>query len=295
MEENNEYLVKVDQKVGLLNWNFAELNAQLDAGLKKYDGLVFDDSEISLAKKTRADLNRFKTSIDNQRKNIKKQFCAPYDEFAEQAKELCTKIDSVSSKIDIQIKDYEEQTKQNKKKLIEDYWETHRPQGMKIELSSIWNERWLNSSFSETAWKSEINSISGKIDNDLTQISLMKPTDKLNFMAVDYQKTIDLGTSLANYEAYRQAKERAQSVISQAEIKPYKNDLEKNDNLPENNESVSTNGHREPAEQYSEYYAVMEVSGDLEQMTKLNKMLQESGVQFIVKDKGTRPVRKEEN
>ena len=38
---SSELEVRVESKVGLLNWNFEQLNEHLDIQLKKYQGLQF--------------------------------------------------------------------------------------------------------------------------------------------------------------------------------------------------------------------------------------------------------------
>ena len=43
MEETKALEVRIEQKLGILNWNFEELNRQLDVQLEKYRGLTFTD------------------------------------------------------------------------------------------------------------------------------------------------------------------------------------------------------------------------------------------------------------
>lgn len=119
---SSELEVRVESKVGLLNWNFEQLNEQLDIQLKKYQGLQFSSEEMQEAKKTRASLIVAKQLNDEKIKR-KKEFCKPYDDFADQVKQLTTKIKACSDDIDVQIKAYEEARKAEKKKEIKEYWD----------------------------------------------------------------------------------------------------------------------------------------------------------------------------
>ena len=114
MAETKALEVRVEQKLGLLNWNFEELNQQLDSQLEKYRGMTFTDDQMPEAKKTRAALNKVAKEINDRKLAVKREFCAPYEQFEDQAKILIGKIKQVSGEIDQQVKDYEESKKQKK-------------------------------------------------------------------------------------------------------------------------------------------------------------------------------------
>ena len=55
-----------------IDFNSDELKAQLQENLQKYEGLVVTENAIQEAKKTKADLNKFRTAIETERKRVKK-------------------------------------------------------------------------------------------------------------------------------------------------------------------------------------------------------------------------------
>lgn len=207
--------VRVDQQIGLLNWNFEELNRQLDIQLAKYDGLTFTESEMTQAKKVRANLNKVAKVINDRKIEVKKQFCEPYDRFAEQAKVLVGKIQTVSGKIDQQVKDFEQKQKTEKKEQIRSYWEQIGiPQ---IDLGQIWDEKWLNASVRLDQVKKEIDRIKDGIQNDLAAIAQMSPPEKVDWCLTSYLRTLDIGQTLSAYEEYQRQIKRVEEIRAQQE------------------------------------------------------------------------------
>lgn len=209
MEETKALEVRIEQKLGILNWNFEELNRQLDVQLEKYRGLTFTDDQMPEAKKTRAALNKVAKEINDRKIAVKKEFCAPYTEFEEQAKQLIRKINDVSGEIDAQVKDYEEQQRADKRKRIEAWWAENGKHT--VELEKIWKDSWLNTTCSDEKWKRELEAEKVRISNEIYTLSLMadkERPEKLDFLLREYMKTLDVRrTTDAWEEAERAAKQ----------------------------------------------------------------------------------------
>ena len=212
----NNLELKVNQEVGLLNWNFAELDAQLDEQLKKYDGLQFTDQEIPEAKKTRAALNNVAKEINARKISVKKQFCQPYEDFAEQAKKLIAKIDSCNSGIDAQIKAYEQSQKDAKQKEIEEYWKKNKPTFIHENVERVMNAKWLNASCTPADWKNQLQMVIDRINSDTDTIAKFGP-DEMNFCMEDYLKTLDLSATLQNWQRHVGDAKRAEEAKAQME------------------------------------------------------------------------------
>jgi hypothetical protein len=210
MEETKALEVRVEQKLGILNWNFEELNRQLDVQLEKYRGLTFTDDQMPEAKKTRAALNKVAKEINDRKIAVKKEFCAPYTEFEEQAKQLIRKINDVSGEIDAQVKDYEEQQRADKRKRIEEWWAENGRHT--VELEKIWKDSWLNTTCSDEKWKRELEAEKVRISNDIYTLSLMADKDrpeKLDFLLREYMKTLDVRRTTDAWEESERAAEQA--------------------------------------------------------------------------------------
>lgn len=210
MEETKALEVRVEQKLGILNWNFEELNRQLDVQLEKYRGLTFTDDQMPEAKKTRAALNKVAKEINDRKIAVKKEFCAPYTEFEEQAKQLIRKINDVSGEIDAQVKDYEEKQRADKRKRIEAWWAENGKHT--VELEKIWKDSWLNTTCSDEKWKQELEAEKVRISNDIYSLSLMadkERPEKLDFLLREYMKTLDVRRTTDAWEESERAAEQA--------------------------------------------------------------------------------------
>lgn len=210
MEETKALEVRVEQTLGILNWNFEELNRQLDVQLEKYKGLTFTDDQMPEAKKTRAALNKVAKEINDRKIAVKKEFCAPYTEFEEQAKQLIRKINDVSGEIDAQVKDYEEQQRADKRKRIEAWWAENGKHT--VELEKIWKDSWLNTTCSDEKWKRELEAEKVRISNEIYTLSLMadkERPEKLDFLLREYMKTLDVRRTTDAWEESERAAEQA--------------------------------------------------------------------------------------
>ena len=102
----NELQVVVKQQVGKINWNFEELKTALAAEMEKYTGIVYDDDSIADAKNTVAYLRKLKDSVEERRKEVKKE---------------CLKLpETVASKLKSKIYDSKWENKSTTKKT----WQT---------------------------------------------------------------------------------------------------------------------------------------------------------------------------
>ena len=211
MAETKALEVRVEQKLGLLNWNFEELNQQLDSQLEKYRGLTFTDDQMPEAKKTRAALNKVAKEINDRKLAVKREFCAPYEQFEDQAKILIGKIKEVSGEIDQQVKDYEESKKHKKRQQIEDWWSENGKRTIKLE--QIWDPRWLNTTYGDD-WKRDLIRIKEKTSSDMATIITLKDAahpEKIDFLIEHYLKTLDLSATITEWDAHVRAQERAKA------------------------------------------------------------------------------------
>lgn len=207
--------LQVNQQIGLLNWNFEQLNQQLDIELKRFEGIVITEDDIKAGKAMRASLNNLAKAIEAKRREVKKEFCAPYDEFESQTKMLIHKINRVSLGIDSQIKSFEEQEKQKKKQEIIDYFDSLHFHLVSIE--KLWDEKWLNKTCSEKSWKEQISGKIEKIKVDLAIISQMEVEDKETLKAM-YLDSLDVSAAKHRYDEQIERKRRLEEAQKAAEL-----------------------------------------------------------------------------
>ncbi len=94
--------------------NLEQLKAEIIPKMEYYRSLVVTESSIRAAKNDRANLNKLRKAINDQRIAVKKQCLAPYEALESECKELEALIVAPMSAIDVQIKAFEEIEKNQK-------------------------------------------------------------------------------------------------------------------------------------------------------------------------------------
>ena len=214
---------KVIEKVpGKLVINYEELKAALSVELEKYKGLVVTENQITEAKSTRAKLNKVKAAIEDRRKELKKEYLKPYEIVEKQAKELVNMIDEASSNIANQIKEFEEKEKEAKKIEIANLWV--KLGYNKITVDKIWNEKWLNKTFTLSKIKEEMQAQIDDIEGDLNAIKELCGEDKQKCLTLQskYLRTLDFQLVLLEYNAETEAAKKiiAEEKAVKAEQEP---------------------------------------------------------------------------
>lgn len=158
-----------------ITFNHEAIKTEIDLRLKKYEGITYDEKEVNVAKSARATLTKFKTAVDDKRKEIRKQCLSPYDKFNVQVQEILTLIEKPILAIDKQVKTFEEHYKQDKRQALEDFFEetVGDLKGL-VKFELVWNEKWLNKTFKLTVASSEIESGIAKVVTDFKIIEEFK-------------------------------------------------------------------------------------------------------------------------
>ena len=272
-----------EKRIGLLKWNFEELNKALDANLAKYKGVVYSADQIVLAKKDRAALNGFKKAVNDRKTQLKKEFCAPYDEFADQVKQLIGKVDEVSSEIDAQVKAFEEAEKEAKRKEMERFWFDIKPDKELIPFEQIFDQKWLNKTVSTKQWQQALTDIAAKVRDELHMIAVDTISDnaKMQWMIKEYLRTLDYkGTRDAwdrkveqeARQAELEARLKEQQAIREAELAEQKKRLQEAQNVPQ----------EDVMETETIYVRDFHVELTRDQMIALDRFLKENGIRITV-------------
>lgn len=183
--------VAIPEKIA---FNYEELKQELSDKVKMYETLVYTDDQIKNAKADRADLNRLKKALNDERIRREKEYMQPFNAFKAQINEIIGIIDKPVALIDKQVKEYEEQQRQEKKKKIEGYFFTGESPEW-LTLSMIWDDKWLNASVSMKSIQAEIDSQIVAVENDLATLSELP---EFAFEAIEtYKTTLDLNKSIA--------------------------------------------------------------------------------------------------
>ena len=151
-----------------IKFNYEELKKWLEEKVKNYKNLVYTDENIGTAKSDRADLNKLKRALNDEKIRVKKMWLTPYDTFETKIKELIGIVDVAVDNVDTQVKDYEQKFKDEKKKEIEKYFHENVGDYKElISLEKIFNDKWLNKTYKIDDIKKEIKILIARTDTHM--------------------------------------------------------------------------------------------------------------------------------
>ena len=184
-----------------ITFNFEELKAELTEKVQIYSTIAYTDDKIKEAKADRANLNKLKKAINDERIRREREYMAPFNTFKAQVDEILAIIDEPIRIIDAQVKESERKAKEAKEKGICEYLsQVELPYG--IEAEKLWNPKWLNASVSHAAIASEINTRAAQIREDVKTLEELQ--EYQDYAIQCYKETLDLRQALG--EAKRQKK-----------------------------------------------------------------------------------------
>ena len=219
----NDY--QLPEQVG---FNFEELKAEISAKLSHYETAIYTEDQIKQAKADRADLNKLKKALNDERIKREKEYLKPFNLFKAQINEIITLIEKPVAAIDAQIKAVDEQKKADKLTAIRGYWNScEKP--FEIDFDTmVLDYKWLNATSSLKSAYGAIDVFLETINKDLATLQNLP---EFGFEATEvYKTTLDLGKAIQ--EGHRLAEiqkrkleheaalERQKAEAEQATIKP---------------------------------------------------------------------------
>lgn len=210
-----------NQPLPSVQWNYEEVKAWLSDGLKRYDGIVYDENQITQAKKDRANLNKLADAIDAKRKEMKAVYLQPYSEFEAQAKELTAMVKSYSDSIGAQIKAFDDFKKQQKREEIKKLFEQIFGDLAKlVPFERIENPKWLNVTTSITSITEEIAGHAERIEKGLAAIDQMQAQPEIaDHLKSAFLKKFDLADVFAEKERFEKQREELARYAAERAVK----------------------------------------------------------------------------
>ena len=160
---------------------------------KYYENLVFTDEQIKEAKDERASINKIAKKVADYRKDIISEFNKPLEEFVTAAKETESILKEASNCIDVQVKKYEEEEKENKRAECENLFnEMIGDLSELVSFEKVFNSRWLNKTTKMSEIESDIKTVIEKANSGLNAIKELNSefeTELINTFLEDFDIT----------------------------------------------------------------------------------------------------------
>ena len=191
--------------------NKEELEAAVRHKIAAYQNVVYTEDNMKQAKADRAELNKLTKAIEERRKMVKKIINEPYDVFEAELKEILALIQEPVGIIDRQVKAFEDQQKEEKKKSIQkSYDEVIGDLAEVLPFERVFDIRYLNQTYKLATAQAEVKAKVEKVRTDLETIDSLESKYKLNAKDV-YIKTLDLSKALAENKRLSDLEEKLEA------------------------------------------------------------------------------------
>lgn len=219
-----EFVMSTDLNTALpkvIGFNFEELKAELTARLDYYNSLVVTEDTVKEGKAERAKLSKLREAVEAKRKEVKREYMAPYTDFESKVKELVAIIDAPIAAIDGQLKAFDDLRREEKRAEIQKTYAALVPAEMQtiLPLERIFDPKWLNATVKINAVEAELAAMVQQTEDDLQVLDMVEPEFAAAVRA-RYMETLSIGTALRYKQtlvaAAEAAKRRAEAMAAPA-------------------------------------------------------------------------------
>lgn len=236
----NDIEVKVSQQAGVINCNLEEIKEALRLQMTAYTELEVTEGNIKESKGDLATLRKIKKAVDDRRKEVKKSFMKPYEEFEADVKSVLSIIDEPIGMIDGKLKEFEAKRAAEKLEHVKELYKENIGEYEEfLPFSAIAKNSWTNATCSDKDILFDIAEARQRVRADLDVITGLK--SEIHEQLIDvYKRTCNnLSAAVQKNTDYIEAKEAAKKVL-EAEAKK---EAEKKKET-----KVETEAYKEPEE-----------------------------------------------
>ena len=176
----------------VISANFEEVEAQLRELMAPYEKLVLSEEDIPNGKNLLARIRKVKSTIDDYRKSVKRDFTAPLTAFEEKCKALTAVCYESETNLSDQINKFTEQRKAEKLAALRHYFDISVSEMADfLTYEQIENPKWGNVTFTVEAAQKEIEQAIDMCADGVSAIRGMSSEFEATLLE-RYSKTHDL-------------------------------------------------------------------------------------------------------
>ena len=196
-----------------------ELSAEIDKKVEYAKSLVCTEESVKAIKQVRADLNKEFKELEAQRKNVKEQIFAPYNQFEEVYKVyIADKYKSSDLDLKTKIDNTENELKAQKEQEIKDYFEEYKTAN-NIDFVDF---KQANINVTLTASKKSLKEQAKKfIDEIVDDLKLIETQDCKEEILVEYKQTLNISRAIqdvANRHKLLEEEKRKQEELKNKQL-----------------------------------------------------------------------------
>lgn len=194
-----------------IQFNYEELKQELTEKVSMYETMVYTDDQIKEAKADKANLNKLKKALNDERIRREREYMQPFNDFKSKINEIISIIDKPVAVIDKQVKAFDEKKKLEKFEAIKELFENAADKPEWLKLEQILSDRWLLASVS---MRQVQDGIEGWINEINSNLVILAELPKYSFEAtemykssLDIKKAVSEGKRLAEIQKRKEEQE----------------------------------------------------------------------------------------
>ena len=202
-----ELVILTEQEPGIVLFhNYEALKDTIAKGVSYYESFEYTVEDIEIAKTNRDELKKVKKLLEDKKKEIEAAYTAPYVDVEAKLTELIEMVKAPFKIADDFIKSAEKEIKHREilayaKKKAEILGECA---DKIVESPAFFNPKWLNATYKEKQWKTDIENIVGQASGDIRSIQSVAGKNAPALMA-HYYETLSLDRAKQFMESIKQA------------------------------------------------------------------------------------------
>lgn len=213
----NNTVAVITQESAKISCNFDQVEQAIKGTLAEFKGVVFTEDSKTYAKKQVASLRKQKKEFQENLRDAKNQYMAPWNEVETRAKNLIALYDEPINFINGQVQAFEEKRIREKKEEIEAVYNELVPEDLQdyIPLECIYGAKWDNATTNMKTVRKEISEAVTKTQSEISVISSMG-SDKVQAALALYMANRNLAAAvkyISDYEA------RKKEILAQQEMR----------------------------------------------------------------------------
>ena len=206
-------LVVSEKTIGSLTTNAKQIRELVVNALPKYDIKNYSADDVSKAKEDKALLNKAAKALNDKRIEFEKEFMSPFAEFKDVVTDTVKLIKEAVSKIDTVIKEDESRSKKEKREEVEHIAEKCGLKEFGVHLDSIFNEKWLNKSFSLKKVEEEMRERIATITQDLETLKTF--AEDYDVLVVRYKENLNLQETVRYANQLKEQREASKTAVEE--------------------------------------------------------------------------------
>ena len=243
-----EFTVQMDfvQKLPQILSNIEKIKSWATARTENDRTLILrTDEDFEKARERCAEINKIIKSIDDKRKEVKKEYTAPLEIFEKSLKEPIAILQSARENLWGQVLEAEDRVKSEKEADFRNYWESISADNPYRTFEQIFDRSWLNKGKRKEAVYSAMDDAYNAICTDIAAIKGLG--SKYEVSLLEYYREnhsiaqiIAYNARLAAAESRQQAESNSDKQIPSENLKPVQSVYESEKGMPDDAEESMT-------------------------------------------------------